>query len=226
MLFFSLCALFFSFFSFFFFNDTATTEIYTLSLHDALPIFLFGTPQVGLQHHAYRVPEFRIERPLEELQGALDVIGLLHVDPHEGAERLGLGDDGAQVFDAQLLGDVEPHLRELDRDVGVGAGRRDAIEGLEIGVPSRMRLGGVVDRFAQHVEAGADPRRVQVFQGGDPGRHGLPRDEARREAAGETVAPDEAEDARLLAEPEEAGAEHRSGARATGVRRRGPGAYG
>ena len=24
----------------FFFNDTATTEIYTLSLHDALPIFL------------------------------------------------------------------------------------------------------------------------------------------------------------------------------------------
>src|SRR5687767_15544790 len=26
-------------FSFFFFNDTATTEIYTLSLHDALPIY-------------------------------------------------------------------------------------------------------------------------------------------------------------------------------------------
>ena len=24
----------------FFFNDTATTEIYTLSLHDALPIFI------------------------------------------------------------------------------------------------------------------------------------------------------------------------------------------
>src|SRR5258708_19047748 len=27
---------------FFFFNDTATTEIYTLSLHDALPISLSG----------------------------------------------------------------------------------------------------------------------------------------------------------------------------------------
>src|SRR3712207_7134132 len=26
----------------FFFNDTATTEIYTLSLHDALPIFFSG----------------------------------------------------------------------------------------------------------------------------------------------------------------------------------------
>src|SRR2546422_10114881 len=31
-----LCPTFF----FFFFNDTATTEIYTLSLHDALPIFV------------------------------------------------------------------------------------------------------------------------------------------------------------------------------------------
>src|SRR5436309_14167356 len=34
---FSMCIGFCSF-SFFFFNDTATTEIYTLSLHDALPI--------------------------------------------------------------------------------------------------------------------------------------------------------------------------------------------
>src|SRR5438552_10301346 len=34
-----LCLGFFSlFFFFFFFTDTATTEIYTLSLHDALPI--------------------------------------------------------------------------------------------------------------------------------------------------------------------------------------------
>src|SRR3712207_9370260 len=33
----------------FFFNDTATTEIYTLSLHDALPISLgAGPPRVGV----------------------------------------------------------------------------------------------------------------------------------------------------------------------------------
>src|SRR5256885_2193872 len=30
-------------FIFFFFNDTATTEIYTLSLHDALPISIAGS---------------------------------------------------------------------------------------------------------------------------------------------------------------------------------------
>src|SRR6266498_6071513 len=38
---------------FFFFNDTATTEIYTLSLHDALPIELGDEPlvlQVGRGH--------------------------------------------------------------------------------------------------------------------------------------------------------------------------------
>src|SRR5256884_5720322 len=33
-----LLSIYTSFFFFFFFNDTATTEIYTLSLHDALPI--------------------------------------------------------------------------------------------------------------------------------------------------------------------------------------------
>src|SRR3712207_7598136 len=32
--------------SYFFFNDTATTEIYTLSLHDALPIS-WGPPRPG-----------------------------------------------------------------------------------------------------------------------------------------------------------------------------------
>src|SRR5256885_16468493 len=31
-----------TFYFFFFFNDTATTEIYTLSLHDALPIYPRG----------------------------------------------------------------------------------------------------------------------------------------------------------------------------------------
>src|SRR6266511_6347898 len=47
-MFFLLCIIFNTsvlfFFFFFFFNDTATTEIYTLSLHDALPIRK-GKPQ-------------------------------------------------------------------------------------------------------------------------------------------------------------------------------------
>src|SRR2546422_9117329 len=42
-------------FLFFFFNDTATTEIYTLSLHDALPISQMA--HVGLGHEIVRVQE-------------------------------------------------------------------------------------------------------------------------------------------------------------------------
>src|SRR6266496_2627715 len=41
-------------FYFFFFNDTATTEIYTLSLHDALPIPHRRAPAAG--HRAARGP--------------------------------------------------------------------------------------------------------------------------------------------------------------------------
>src|SRR5256885_12308068 len=41
----------FMLFFFFFFNDTATTEIYTLSLHDALPIF-----------HGVKAPSFPSSR--------------------------------------------------------------------------------------------------------------------------------------------------------------------
>src|SRR3712207_9041291 len=36
-------------YSYFFVNDTATTEIYTLSLHDALPISPCGAPQTHPQ---------------------------------------------------------------------------------------------------------------------------------------------------------------------------------
>src|SRR6266850_6260559 len=41
-----LCCLFYNvfYYFFFFFNDTATTQIYTLSLHDALPIYLAARP--------------------------------------------------------------------------------------------------------------------------------------------------------------------------------------
>src|SRR2546428_9838315 len=40
---------------FFFFNDTATTEIYTLSLHDALPIFVQDVRLQGADRHALPV---------------------------------------------------------------------------------------------------------------------------------------------------------------------------
>src|SRR2546422_731504 len=50
-------------YSLFFFNDTATTEIYTLSLHDALPIYL-GQPDAAIIDKA----GFRYFFPGEPLQ--------------------------------------------------------------------------------------------------------------------------------------------------------------
>src|SRR3712207_8073535 len=54
----------------FFFNDTATTEIYTLSLHDALPIcpdaLLEGATELGLMGLAHQIVALVIERRIEE----------------------------------------------------------------------------------------------------------------------------------------------------------------
>src|SRR5690242_21517884 len=51
MLFHSILYVLFSLF-FFFFNDTATTEIYTLSLHDALPISFLACFRAGGTYRA------------------------------------------------------------------------------------------------------------------------------------------------------------------------------
>src|SRR3712207_9524594 len=71
--------------SFFFFNDTATTEIYTLSLHDALPIFRAGAVEAGdaalrvrvvrLEHRRHEL----VERVVVELH-ARDVVGVRALD--------------------------------------------------------------------------------------------------------------------------------------------------
>src|SRR3712207_6953946 len=47
---------------FFFFNDTATTEIYTLSLHDALPISSPATEPTALGHSNTSAPISAVTR--------------------------------------------------------------------------------------------------------------------------------------------------------------------
>src|SRR5438067_3085427 len=68
---------------FFFFNDTATTEIYTLSLHDALPIYLGSVGDASRQrrcrgHPPGRGPphcgELRSEEHTSELQSRFDLV--------------------------------------------------------------------------------------------------------------------------------------------------------
>src|SRR2546426_12209205 len=53
-----------AFFLFFFFNDTATTEIYTLSLHDALPIFQCSRGFAALRSNFRAAPAARPRTPV------------------------------------------------------------------------------------------------------------------------------------------------------------------
>src|ERR1039457_7370727 len=57
----------------FFFNDTATTEIYTLSLHDALPICLVGNGSNGPLHPGSCIPD-KIDRKSTRLNSSHLVI--------------------------------------------------------------------------------------------------------------------------------------------------------
>src|SRR6266498_5703390 len=74
-----------SFFFFFFFNDTATTEIYTLSLHDALPILLrdlLGGMGTGKPEHRPRhlgQPARIVEQGADQL-GSTSGLALRHDD--------------------------------------------------------------------------------------------------------------------------------------------------
>src|SRR5690606_42123430 len=75
----------------FFFTDTATTEIYTLSLHDALPICpqllheLLPLDDAGLVEHVERLG---VRHPLREAGGQLDGPRGEHLElPHEARHQ-------------------------------------------------------------------------------------------------------------------------------------------
>src|SRR6266513_2962864 len=62
---------------FFFFNDTATTEIYTLSLHDALPICMLSrdhNPHRRRLHLPIVRTDGRSEEHTSELQSRFDLV--------------------------------------------------------------------------------------------------------------------------------------------------------
>src|SRR5256885_16650745 len=77
---FSKCNVILVYFFFFFFNDTATTEIYTLSLHDALPICRrtgrCGMSEAGRRERPPEVvsPLTRSEEHTSELQSPCNLV--------------------------------------------------------------------------------------------------------------------------------------------------------
>ena len=105
---------------FFFFNDTATTEIYTLSLHDALPIYLHLGARAGLADHVFSVgllPDrsvLKLDHPL-----AAGLIGALGdprhiVDLFGGLAALEHGQGGEG--EAERLASHAARLLAIDHD--------------------------------------------------------------------------------------------------------------
>src|SRR5256885_8350125 len=92
-------------FIFFFFNDTATTEIYTLSLHDALPICqpvtcaegILETPEAGLG--GLKVSAFfsskcqRSEEHTSELQSPCNLVCRLLLEKKKKKYQMNRNDD-------------------------------------------------------------------------------------------------------------------------------------
>src|SRR5262249_60948446 len=88
----------------FFFNDTAPTEIYTLSLHDALPIYLRAADEVGEQIDRLRrhlgpagdverdqvvvAAEARSEEHTSELQSLTNLVCRLLLEKKKRQRRL------------------------------------------------------------------------------------------------------------------------------------------
>src|SRR5258708_37434851 len=115
---------------FFFFNDTATTEIYTLSLHDALPIFAPVPHRVLVPRMTERV----------EVGGRHPVIEDAVVVRREAAlaarQRAHVVVRGQRIVQAGLLGeratqrDAPPGPYEARR--GGPLGRRDEVDRAEL----------------------------------------------------------------------------------------------
>src|SRR3712207_9458137 len=77
--------------TFFFFNDTATTEIYTLSLHDALPIFEIAEAAVaelneGLGYFLAVVHRIDPDGMLRLVAASGELVGYMH-DPASRSEE-------------------------------------------------------------------------------------------------------------------------------------------
>src|SRR2546425_10448862 len=79
---------------FFFFNDTATTEIYTLSLHDALPISHEPAGEGvagagGVEHFLERVGGDRSEEHTSELQSLAYLVCRLLLEKKKKKKKRG-----------------------------------------------------------------------------------------------------------------------------------------
>src|SRR2546430_74445 len=105
-------------FIFFFFNDTATTEIYTLSLHDALPIS--AREELERFHRRVGTTTIYVTHDQVEAMAMGDRVLVLNKGVvHQLATPTEVYDNPADTFVATFLGSPPMNLAELS-DVIVG----------------------------------------------------------------------------------------------------------
>src|SRR5467141_2113410 len=190
---------------FFFFNDTATTEIYTLSLHDALPIFP-GAPRTSRDRCARSDRAGRRGRPRgspgrpsaravpQEVEVVLLAARFLRLLDADAAEHAFPVDDERPPLRVSGLADEHAILL---RDVAFRVEVREQSGGQALVAFERLQAPAVVHRHADH-------RRILAFVVVPPAGDLLQLLRADgREGRGEEedhhVAPAEAGEARRLA---------------------------
>src|SRR3989449_11486813 len=146
---------------FFFFNDTATTEIYTLSLHDALPISVLEGPQeilveqLGLLVPSGTQPRLLLEAAplllrvvqlaervrdlalLDEELPALDTRGVSPLELRERRERHGIVEHERRLHQRRLDIVLEHLVHKLHPGELIGLGDRS--EERRVGKECRSR---------------------------------------------------------------------------------------
>src|SRR6266850_5983729 len=139
------------YFFFFFFNDTATTEIYTLSLHDALPIF----------HPSFRFAAL----PRKELamRTVFNVLGPL-CNP-AGARYQALG-----VADGTIAGKMADVLMRLGVERAIVFHAGDGMDELSVSGPSHViEIDGARKEYElDPSELGLARAPVEAMRGGGP----------------------------------------------------------
>src|SRR5471032_2574400 len=130
-------------FLFFFFNDTATTEIYTLSLHDALPIFADDSDTPTARHGLRAEPDDRPRRSEEhtsELQSHHELVCRLLLEKKKQEELTRAHQDQVQPSTVIPLCQPENQAQAKRQKCGCQAGKQRDFFFLIIRRPPRSTL--------------------------------------------------------------------------------------
>src|SRR3989442_8909046 len=149
-------------FFFFFFNDTATTEIYTLSLHDALPIF---------ERRSIRFDDAvakRLEIALEVRQRGPQLVG--RIGDELATHPLLFLERGRHLV--ERVGQADDLVRTTPRDPGSVVAARD-LPGGRADVLERPRESGREHAGENHGGDDGDDGRRDDDPDDGVGEHGL-----------------------------------------------------